>query len=66
MKTIVFIFVPIARVEDFSERLSDRLASLPDSAAPIKIATSERNGADPYPFWTWFLPNPLWEPKERP
>jgi hypothetical protein len=65
MKTIVFIFVPIARVEDFSERLSDCLASLPDSTSPIKAAENERKGTDAHPFWTWFLPNPLWEPKQR-
>jgi len=63
MKTIVFVFVPIARVEDFRERLSDCLASLPDSTAAIKPAEKKRKRADSYPFWTWFLPNPLGEPK---
>jgi hypothetical protein len=63
MKTIVFIFVPIARVDDFRERLSDCLASLPDSAVPIKLSENKRNQANSYPFWTWFLPNPLGEPK---
>jgi hypothetical protein len=64
MKMIVFIFVPIARVEDFSERLSDCLASLPDSTASFKASERERKGMDAYPFWTWFLPNPLDEPKQ--
>jgi hypothetical protein len=63
MKTIVFVFVPIARVEDFGERLSDCLASLPDSTAPTKPVENERNGTGSYPWWTWFLPNPLGEPK---
>jgi hypothetical protein len=58
MKTIVFVFVPIARVEDFKQRLSDCLASLPDSTGPTKPAEENNNGkGDSYPFWTWFLPN---------
>jgi hypothetical protein len=64
MKTIVFIFVPIARVEDFSERLSDCLASLPDSTGHIKPAEKNKNErGNFYPFWTWFLPNQLGESK---
>ena len=63
MKTIAFVFVPVARVEDFSTRLSDCLASLPDSTATIKHAENEQNGTEHCPFWTWFLPNPLGEPK---
>jgi hypothetical protein len=64
MKTIVFVFVPIARVEDFSERLSDCLASLPDSTGPTKPAEKNKNEkGDPYPFWTWFLPNQFGESK---
>jgi hypothetical protein len=58
MKTIVFVFVPIRRVEDLSQRLSDCLASLPDSTEPIKPAGKNKVAkGDYYPFWTWFLPN---------
>jgi hypothetical protein len=57
MKTIVFVFVPTAR-EDFRERLSDCLASLPDSIGPTKTAEKNKNeNGNSYPFWTWFLPN---------
>jgi hypothetical protein len=58
MKTIV-------QVEDLRGRLSDCLASLPDSTAPTKPAEKNQNekGDDSYPFWTWFLPNQLFESK---
>jgi hypothetical protein len=64
MKTIVFVFVPITRVEDLRERLSDCLASLPDSTEPTEPAgKSKTEKGDSYPFWTWFLPNQLGESK---
>jgi hypothetical protein len=64
MKTIVFVFVPIARVEDLGGRLSDCVASLPDSIGPTKPAAESKNGkGDSYPFWTWFLPNEIGESK---
>jgi hypothetical protein len=64
MKTIVFVFVPIAR-EDFRERLSDCLASLLDSTGPTKPAEKNKNEkGNSYPFWTWFLPNELGESKQ--
>jgi hypothetical protein len=61
MKTIVFVFVPVAR-EDFRERLSDCLASLPDFTGPAKPAENKQNRPDSRAFWTWFLPN---QPGER-
>jgi hypothetical protein len=64
MKTIVFVFVQIAHVEDLRGRLSDCLASLPDSTGPIKPAKKNKNEkGDSYPFWTWFLPNEPGESK---
>ena len=60
MKTIVFVFVPIAQVEDLRGRLSDCLASLPNSTGPIKPAgKNKKEKGNSYPFWTWFLPNDL-------
>jgi hypothetical protein len=63
MKTIVFVFVPIARVEDFRGRLSDCLASLPDPTGPTKPAEKNKHKKS-YPFWTWFLPNQPEESKQ--
>jgi hypothetical protein len=64
MKTIVFVFVPITQVENFSERLSDCLASLPDPTGPTKPAEENKHKkADSCPFWTWFLPNQPGESK---
>jgi hypothetical protein len=64
MKAIVFIFVPIARVQDFSERFSDCLDTLPDSAALVKPVAARRKNMDTNAFWTWFLPNPLRQPRQ--
>jgi hypothetical protein len=64
MKAIVFIFVPIARVQDFSERFSNRLDILPNSAALIKPVEARARNPDSYAFWTWFIPNPLGQPKQ--
>jgi len=63
MKTIVFVFVPISRAEDFNERLADCLTGLPDLTVPIQPPKNKKKCVDDYPFWTWFLPNPLGEPK---
>jgi hypothetical protein len=63
MKTTVFVFVPAAR-EDFRERLSDCLASLPDSTGPDKPAENKQKRLDSHAFWTWFLPNQSGEPKQ--
>jgi hypothetical protein len=64
MKAIVFIFVPIARVEDFNERFSNYLNTLPDPAAFVKPAENRRKNANSSSFWTWFLPNPLRQPRQ--
>jgi hypothetical protein len=64
MKAIVFIFVPIAQIEDFSERFSDCLDTLPDLAALMKPVETRRKNTGSYAFWTWFLPNPLRQPRQ--
>jgi hypothetical protein len=63
MKAIVFIFVPIARIQDFGERFSDYLNTLPDSAALAQPVEFRGKNADSYSFWTWFLRNPLGQPE---
>jgi hypothetical protein len=64
MKTIVFIFVPIARVQDFRERFSECPDILPDWAALMQRVEARDKNADSYSFWTWFLPNPLGQAKQ--
>jgi hypothetical protein len=64
MKAIAFIFVPIARVPDFSERLADCLESVPDCIALVSPAQKYSKNAAACAFWTWFLPNPLLEQKQ--
>jgi hypothetical protein len=59
MKAIAFIFVPVARVPDFSERLADCLENVPDWAALVRPTQKHGDNEDAGAFWTWFLPNPL-------
>jgi hypothetical protein len=65
MKAIAFIFVPIAHVPDFSERLADCVENIPDCTALVGPAQQQGKTADSCAFWTWFLPNPLGEPDHR-
>jgi hypothetical protein len=60
MKTIVFIFAPIV-----VERTDIRVP--PASPQSEFSGGQKKNGAreELYPFWTWFLPNPLPPPKDH-
>ena len=66
MKSIVFVFVPFdGSQQELDHRLRDCLRALdppePGGAAPSPAAGPAAPQAEP--FWTWFLPNPLPEPK---
>jgi hypothetical protein len=61
MKTYVFVFVPLEKGEQFQSKLKECLRAIPD--APPDDPTNEKEEEESYPYWTWFLPNPLWPPK---
>ncbi|MGZ5023131.1 MAG: hypothetical protein ACXWAX_11140 [Chthoniobacterales bacterium] len=66
MKTYVFVFVPVQDVPHFRKRLRDCLASIPEAFAHRHHEqTTNEAKKEEYPYWTWFLPNPLPPPIER-
>jgi hypothetical protein len=56
MKTYVFIFISGTNESSFPQRLRDCLKSLPESVSE-NVPSKEKT--ENYPYWTWFLPNPL-------
>lgn len=54
MKTIVFIFVPVV-----IERTEINVAAKSDRTNEQLVPNKETAGDEVYPFWTWFIDNPL-------
>ena len=61
MKNIVFIFVPTEA--NGKQTLREEVSSWIRACAGIDEPFADDKGE--YPFWTWFLPNPLPPPEAR-
>jgi hypothetical protein len=60
MKTIAFVFIPVASAGDLKGRLRESTAifsesAVSDSAAELSNPEHELDGCQ---FWTWFIDNP--------
>jgi hypothetical protein len=58
MKTIAFVFVPVASADDLKGRLRECTATFSESAVPGPAAEVSKPEQDGYQFWTWFIDNP--------
>ena len=63
--TYVFVFVPVRDVPHFRKRLCDCLASISTMFSHGGGEKKTEVKEDKYPYWTWFLPNPLPPPVYR-
>jgi hypothetical protein len=60
MKTIAFVFIPVASADDLKGRLRESTAifSEPGVSVPAAELSKPEQEPDGYQFWTWFIDNP--------